>query len=73
MPLLLGISYFVLSKVGPFHPLMYLDIHDYPINENCREKVKINKNFNAADDQQLAANKAQPVSTESLTSVDFLI
>ena len=46
---------------------MGLDFHDYPRNENRREKVTINKNSNAADDRHLAADKARPVSIEFST------
>ena len=34
------------------------------IKIEVKKKVKINKNFNAADDQKLAADKMQPVSIE---------
>ena len=47
---------------------MCLDFHDYPRNENREEKVTINKNFNAADDRQLAADKVRPISNEFSTS-----
>ena len=43
---------------------MYLIIQEMKI----AEKVKINKTVNAADDQQLAAEKARPVSIEFSTS-----
>ena len=48
--------------------ILCLDFHDYPRNENCREKVKINKNFNVADDQRLAVGKAWPISRSKLMS-----
>ena len=47
---------------------MCLDFHDYPRNENRGEKVKSTKKFNAADDRQLATDKARPISTEFSTS-----
>ena len=61
-------TYFILSKVCFSQPLMCLDFHDYPRNENRREKVTINKNSNAADDRQLAADKVRPISIEFPTS-----
>ena len=68
MPLPLAKTYFTLSKVCLSHPLMCLDFHTYPRNENRGEKVKISKNSNAADDRQLAADKARPVIIEFSTS-----
>ena len=51
-------TYCILSKLCLSHPLMCLNFHGYPRNENRREKVKIKNNFNAADGWQLAADKA---------------
>ena len=48
---------------------MYQDFHAFPGNENREKKVKIRKNFNAADDRRLAADKAQPINIEFSTSV----
>ena len=48
---------------------MCLDSRDYPRNEARGEKVKIIKNYSAADDRQLAADKARPISNE--VSISF--
>ena len=47
---------------------MCLDFDNYQRNENRGEKVKINKNSITADDRQLAADKARPISIEFSTS-----
>ena len=49
--------YFVLTKVCLVHSRMCLDFHDYPINKNHGEKVKINSNLNAADGRRLASSR----------------
>ena len=65
-------SYFDLRKVCLSHPLMCLDFHDYPRDENCGGKVQINKTFNAADDRRLAADKARPIGIGFSTSFAML-
>ena len=47
---------------------MCLDFDNYQRNENRGENVKINQNPSEADDRQLAANKARPISIEFLMS-----
>ena len=54
-------TYFGPSKVCLSHPLVCLDFHNYPRNENRREKVKSNENLNAADGPLAAADKALPI------------
>ena len=61
-------TYFIRSKLCLSHPLMSLDFHDYETNKNLGEKVKIDKNFNAADDRQLAATKRDQLASSFSTS-----
>ena len=68
MPLPLTKLNFILSKICLSHPLMCLDFHIYPRNENRGEKAKINKEIKAADDRHLAADKARPINIEFSTS-----
>ena len=62
-------SYLILSKVCLSYLRVCLDFHDYSRDENRGGKVVINKNSSAADDRQLAADRARPISVDFSTSL----
>ena len=73
MPLPLTKLDFIFRKVCLSHPLICQDFHDYSRNKNRGEKVKNNKKSSAADDRQLAANKAQPISMGFSKSFSYIL
>ena len=70
MPLLQTKLLLCSQQTLPFASSSVSEIHVYQRNENCEEKqIKTDKIYNAADNRQLAADKAQPISIKFVMSI----